>query len=63
MIRFSSPLGDLRAWAKRLVDDLNKYLGQETPGPFADDPAAEAGGVAVGSLYRVDDGSVAWRQA
>lgn len=33
------------------------------PGPFADDAAAASGGVPVGSIYRVTDGTIAWRQA
>ena len=31
------------------------------PGPFADDTAAAAGGVALNKIYRKDAGSVAWR--
>jgi hypothetical protein len=43
----------------------HKFMGAVSltaPGPFADDTAAAAGGVAVGELYRVTGGSTAWRQ-
>lgn len=41
----------------RVLTDL--FLSE---GPFADDAAASAGGVALGRPYRRTDGVVAWRQ-
>lgn len=41
--------------------DISGFHGS-VPGPYADDAAAAAGGVAVGHLYRVTGGTIAWRQ-
>jgi hypothetical protein len=38
------------------------FFALTPPGPYADDTAAAAAGVAVGQLYRVTGGTLAWRQ-
>lgn len=54
--------------ASRLADRVGVLevradaLEELAPGPYADDAAAATGGVAVGELYRVTGGTVAWRQ-
>lgn len=47
--------------ALTINDDLS--LMASFPGPFADDAAAAAGGVALNKVYRVTGGTIAWRQA
>ena len=60
-MKLGSPLGAglpaLEAWARRLVDDLNRFFpsAQELP-VFADDAAAGAGRVKVGEEYVTPDG-------
>lgn len=60
---FSPPTGsDLAAWARRLIDDMNRFLfGIEDLPVFADDAAAAVGKVQVGQGYRAPDGTVRWR--
>lgn len=49
----------LAAWARRLVDDLNRFLAPIDGLPvFADDAAAAAGNVKVGQPYVATDGQV-----
>ena len=62
-----SIMAQLQAEAITLIDagdwsKASKYSVETTaPGPFADDAAAAAGGVAVGALYKVNGGTIAWR--
>lgn len=59
-----SDLNSLTAWARRLVDDLNRFFQSPTDWPvFADDAAAAAGRVKVGEGYRTPDGQFRWRIA
>ena len=41
----------------------NGKLKSKLPGPYADDAAASAGGVAANEIYAKTGGTVAWRQA
>ncbi len=53
----------LIGWARKLIDDLNRDSDPlaALPGPYADDAAAEAAGVAVGFGY-IDDAGIARRR-
>ncbi len=63
-MKFAHFTGDIKAWAKRLVDDLNRAPDPVSALPVhADDAAASNGGVPVGAGYRAGDGTVRWRQA
>lgn len=63
-MKFAHLTGDVKAWAKRLVDELNRGSDPVAALPrYSDDAAASVGGVAVGGGYKADDGSVRWRQA
>lgn len=55
---------DLHAWARQLVDDINRFLPTigELP-EFADDAAAEAGRVKVGEGYVTPAGVLRRRMA
>lgn len=60
-MNFAAPSGgDLQAvlaWARRLVDDLNRFLPTAAELPvFADDAAASVGRVKVGEEYVTPDG-------
>lgn len=60
---FSPPgTSDLAAWARRLVDDLNRFGQSPLEWPvFDDDAAASAGRVKVGEGYRTPGGEFRWR--
>jgi hypothetical protein len=65
-MRFAPPTGNsndqLAAWARRLVDDLNRFLPSIDSLPtFADDDAAEAGNLKVGAPY-VDSSGIVRRR-
>lgn len=53
----------LFAWAKRLVDDLNRSSELEGLPVFADDASAAAGRVAAGGHYVTPEGVVRRRMA
>lgn len=54
---FGTDLPSLAAWARRLVDDLNRFAPTDAELPtFADDAAAAAGRVKVGDGYYTPDG-------
>lgn len=54
----------LAAWARRLTDDLNRFLPPIDALPtFADDAAAAAGNLKVGQPYVTPSGSVRRRVA
>lgn len=62
-MRFAHLTTDVKAWAKRLVDDLNRVTDPIAEMQvFDDDTAAANGGVSVGSGYRATDGIVRWRR-
>lgn len=53
-------------WVRKAATAINQLVAIQAAlvlGPFADDAAAAAGGIAVGALYRKSDGSMVWRQA
>lgn len=59
-MKLTPPTGtDIHAWARRLVEDLNRFLPsiEELP-VFADDEAALAGRLRVGQGYVTPDGQV-----
>jgi hypothetical protein len=61
-MKFAHLTGDVKAWAKRLVDDLNRGSDPVAALPFyVDDMGAAAGGVPIGGGYRAGDGTVRWR--
>ncbi len=64
-MKLSPPTGaDLAAWARRLVDDLNRFFPSIEDLPeFADDQAAEAGRLKVGQGYIDPNGFVRRRRA
>jgi hypothetical protein len=63
-MKFAHLTTDVKAWARRLIDDLNRISDPVSElQEFADDTAAGAGGIAIGSGYRATDGSVRWRRA
>ncbi len=64
-MKLSPPLGtDLAAWARRLVDDLNRFFPAFNELPtFADDAAAAAGRLKIGDGYVTPDGMVRRRVA
>lgn len=53
----------LFAWARKLIDDLNRYGDTlaALPGPYVDDNAAASAGIPVGSGY-IDAAGVARRR-
>lgn len=60
----SGDLPGLVAWARRLVDDLNRFNPSiEALPTFADDAAASEGRVKVGQAYVTPDGLVRRRVA
>ena len=63
---FAPPTGNsndqLAAWAKRLVDDINRFHPTPDTWPiFANDAAAANGNLKVGQPYRTPDGTFRWR--
>jgi hypothetical protein len=62
-MRLAPPTGNsndqLAAWARRLTDELNRFLPTLDALPtFADDAAAQAGNLKVGQGYVTPDGIV-----
>jgi hypothetical protein len=56
---FRAPLGDLGAWAKDFVRDLNRFHPTISRLPtFADDTAAAAGNLPVGQGYATPTGEI-----
>lgn len=64
-MKFAQPQGpDLDAWARRHVDDLNRFHPTVDNLPvFANDAAAAAGRLKVGAGYVSPDGVVRRRMA
>jgi hypothetical protein len=65
-MKFAHPAGNssdqIAAWARRLTDDLNRFVQLPEAYPtFADDAAAAAGNLKVGQPYRSPDGLLRWR--
>lgn len=57
-------IGAIEAWARRLVDDLNRFaVSVEDLPTFADDAAAAAGRVKIGQGYVTPAGLVRRRVA
>lgn len=55
---------NLAEWVRKAATAINQLAAAQDVlalGPFADDAAAEEGGVPIGALYRRADGSTAWR--
>lgn len=70
ILRVPVTAANIVEWVRLAANAINQLIvGQEKltpqdtpfPGPFADDAAASAGGVNVGSTYRKPDGSIWWR--
>jgi hypothetical protein len=64
---FAPPTGSsndqLAAWARRLTDDLNRFVPPIDSLPeFADDAAAGAGNLKIGQPYVASDGQVRRRK-
>jgi hypothetical protein len=62
-MRLAHPTGNsndqLAAWARRLTDDLNRFVQSiESLPTFADDAAASGGGLKIGQPYVASDGQV-----
>ena len=53
----------LLGWARKLIDDLNRFSDplRALPGPYADDAAAAGAGIAIGLGY-IDDAGIARRR-
>jgi hypothetical protein len=67
-MRLAPPVGNsndqLAAWARRLTDDLNRFVQSIDSLPvFADDAAAAAGSLKIGQPYVATDGQVRRRIA
>jgi len=66
ILRVPITVGNIAEWARRVATAVNQLATAQdalSTGPFADDAAAAAGGIAVGSLYRRADGSLVWRMS
>lgn len=66
ILRVPVTVTNIADWVRKAAGAINQLAAAQdllALGPFADDAAAGAGGVPVGSLYRRADGSTAWRQA
>jgi hypothetical protein len=61
---FTAPQGDMRAWAMRHVDEINRFHPPVDLWPiFANDAAAAAGNLKIGRGYVTPDGAVRRRMA
>lgn len=60
---FGDTPGQLAAWGKRLIDDLNRSQTLDSLPTFADDQAAGAGRLKVGEHYVTPAGDVRRRVA
>lgn len=59
----SDNIASVYAWARRLVDDLNREPGIGDYATFPNDAAAAAGNVKIGDGYVTPDGIVRRRMA
>ncbi|WP_203309764.1 hypothetical protein [Sphingomonas beigongshangi] len=64
ILRVPVTAGNMVEWVRKAATAINQLIQASEaplPGPFADDSAANTGGVPVGGTYRKPDGTLGWR--